>query len=356
MLDKVEAIVSPVYQVGGSVRDELLGKEPKDFDYATPLSPDEVEAKIKAAGKHAYAIGKKFGTIGMKIDGQLVEVTTFRAETYQEGSRKPSVEFVTDITADLSRRDFTINAIAKKSLHSPGSGSGYWCHRPQICGCAMTSKRGERYIDPHGGRLDLLERVIKGVGNPKDRYKEDPLRMLRAARFAAQLGFTVEANTEAQAGKMAHRILMVSRERWMLEIDKLLLSDKPSVGLKVLARTRLLNFMLPELALQVCYDQNNPHHNLTLWDHTLAVVDATPAEIDLRWAALLHDIGKVFVRTEKPDRSNYIKHDLLGAELVTRLSLYLKWSNDRRETVTDIVLNHMRPDSPLRPYDDAAHG
>jgi tRNA nucleotidyltransferase (CCA-adding enzyme) len=329
MLHQVEVIVSPVYQVGGSVRDELLGKEPKDFDYATSLSPDEVEAAVKAAGKHAYSIGKKFGTIGMKIDGQLVEVTTFRAETYQEGSRKPSVEFVTDITADLSRRDFTINAIAK---------------------------RGDRYIDPFGGRLDLLERVIKAVGRPQDRYKEDPLRMLRAARFASQLGFTIESNTEGQAMRMSHRILMVSRERWMIELDKLLLTEKPSTGLQFLARTRLLNFMLPELALQVGYDQNNPHHNLTLWDHTLAVVDGTPAEMGLRWAALLHDIGKPFVRTEKPDRSNYIKHDLLGAELVVRLALYLKWSNDRRETVTDIVLNHMRPDSPLRPYDDAAHG
>ncbi len=328
MLDKVEAIVSPVYQVGGSVRDELLRKEPKDFDYATSLSPDEVEAAIKAAGKHAYGIGKKFGTIGMRIDGQLVEVTTFRAETYQEGSRKPSVEFVTDITADLSRRDFIINAIAK---------------------------RGERYIDPSGGRLDLLERVIKAVGRPQDRYKEDPLRMLRAARFASQLGFTIESNTEGQAMRMCHRILMVSRERWMLELDKLL-TEKPSIGLQFLARTRLLNFMLPELALQVGYDQNSPYHSLPLWDHTLAVVDATPADLDLRWTALLHDIGKPFVRTEKPDRSNYIKHDLLGAELVTRLALYLKWSNDRREAVTDLVLNHMRPDSPLRPYDDAAHG
>jgi putative nucleotidyltransferase with HDIG domain len=328
MLDKVEAIVSPVYQVGGSVRDELLGKEPKDYDFSTPLSPDDIEAAVRAAGKHPYLIGKRFGTVGMKIDGQLVEVTTFRTETYQEGSRKPQVEFVDDITHDLSRRDFTINAIAK---------------------------RGDRYIDPFGGRLDFLERVIKAVGKPQDRYKEDPLRMLRAARFASQLGFTIESNTEGQAMRMCHRILMVSRERWMIELDKLLLTDKPSIGLKFLARTRLLNFMLPELALQVGYDQNSPYHALPLWDHTLAVVDATPADLDLRWTALLHDIGKPFVRTEKPDRSNYIKHDLLGAELVTRLALYLKWSNDRRDAVTDLVLNHMRPDSPLRPYDMEAH-
>jgi len=148
---------------------------------------------------------------------------------------------------------------------------------------------------------------------------------------------------------------MVSRERWMLELDKLLLTEKPAIGLNFLARTRLLNFMLPELALQVGYDQNNPHHALPLWEHTLAVVDATPADINLRWAALLHDIGKPFMRTEKPDRSNYIKHDLLDAELVTRIALYLKWSNDRRETVANLVLNHMQPNGPLRSYDAAAH-
>ena len=295
-----------VYLCGGAVRDLLLGNDPKDHDYTTPLSPDDIEAAVRAAGKHPYLIGKKFGTVGMKIDGQLVEVTTFRTETYEKGSRKPQVEFVDDITHDLSRRDFTINAIAK---------------------------RGDRYIDPFGGRLDLLERVIKAVGRPQDRYKEDPLRMLRAARFASQLGFTVESNTEGQAMRMCHRILMVSRERWMIELNKL----------------------LPELALQIGYDQNSPYHALPLWDHTLAVVDATPADLDLRWTALLHDIGKPFVRTEKPDRSNYIKHDLPGADLVTRLALYLKWSNDRRESVTALVLNHMQASSPLRPYDMEAH-
>jgi putative nucleotidyltransferase with HDIG domain len=328
MVEEIEAVVTPVYQVGGSVRDELLGIEPKDFDFTTPLSPDEVEAMVRAAGKHPYLIGKKFGTVGFKAASQMVEVTTFRQEAYEPGNRKPHVEFVTDITADLSRRDFTINAIAK---------------------------RGSRYIDPFGGRLDLLEKSIKCVGLPKDRYKEDPLRMLRAARFASQLGFSVEANTEAYAGKMAHKILEVSRERWMIELDKLLMTERPSVGLDFLARTRLINFMIPELSLQVGYDQNNPHHAYTLWVHTLGVVDRSPCEIDLRWAALLHDIGKPFVRTEKPDRSNYIKHDLLGAELVERIALHLKWSNDRREAVKGLVFNHMQPNSPLREADTAAH-
>lgn len=326
--EQIETIVSPVYQVGGSVRDELLGLEPHDHDFATPLSPDDVEATIKAAGKRAYNIGKRFGTMGMKMDGQLVEITTFRHEAYILGSHKPQVEFVQDITADLSRRDFTINAIAK---------------------------RGERYIDPHGGRLDLLEKTIKAVGSPKDRFKEDPLRMLRAARFAAQLGFTVESNTEGQAAKSSYKILEVSRERWVMELDKLLMTKSPSVGLDFLARTRMLNFMIPELSLQVGYDQNNPHHALTLWEHTKKVVDLSPVDINLRWTALLHDVAKPFTRTEKPDRSNYIKHDLLGAEMVNRIGLHLKWSNDRREQVSRLVFNHMVETSLLRPADIAAH-
>jgi putative nucleotidyltransferase with HDIG domain len=327
-LSEIEGIVSPVYQVGGSVRDELLGLTPKDFDYATPLSPDEVETAIKTAGKRAYNIGKKFGTMGMKVNGQLVEITTFRHETYESGNRKPQVEFVQNITADLSRRDFTINAIAK---------------------------RGDRFIDPHGGRLDILERVIKAVDSPKQRFKEDPLRMLRAARFAAQLDFTVDLYTEGYAGKMSHKILEVSRERWMIELDKLLLTDRPSVGLQFLARTRLLNFMIPELSLQVGYDQNSPYHEFTLWEHTLKVVEGVPADINLRWAALLHDVGKPFVRLEKSDRSTYIKHDLLGAELVERIARQLKWSNDRREEVKHLVFNHMQANSPLREADTAAH-
>lgn len=317
-----------VYLCGGAVRDLLMGLAPKDFDFATPLSPDEVEAAIKSAGKRAYNIGRKFGTMGMKMDGQLVEITTFRHEAYTPGSRKPQVEFVQDITEDLSRRDFTINAIAK------------W---------------GDRFIDPHGGRLDLLEKTIKAVGSPKDRFKEDPLRMLRAGRFAAQLGFTVESNTEEQAAKSSYKILEVSRERWVMELDKLLMTKTPSVGLDFLACTRLLTFMIPELSLQVGYDQNNPHHALTLWEHTKKVVDLSPPDITMRWTALLHDIGKVFVRTDKPDRSNYIKHDLLGAEMVNRIGLHLKWSNDRREQVSRLVLNHMMETSPLRPADIAAH-
>jgi tRNA nucleotidyltransferase (CCA-adding enzyme) len=321
---KVKEIIEPVYLVGGCLRDKLLNITPKDYDFTTPVTPDEIEQRIKQSGRRAYLTGKRFGTLGLKIDGQFVEITTFRTEKYISGSRKPEVDFVKDITADLSRRDFTINAIAF---------------------------RNNKYIDPFKGIDDINNKIIRCVGKANERFKEDPLRMLRVARFASQLDFTIEENTEKQTKQFAHKILEVSRERWVLEMDKLLMTSVPSIGLDFLARTKLLNFMFPELSLQVNYNQNSPYHDLELWEHTKIVVDNTPADINIRWASLLHDIAKPFVRTDKENRSNYIKHDLLGAEIVEKIARYLKWSNDRRECVKNLVLNHLKDDSPLRQAD-----
>jgi len=324
IIKEVEQIVSPIYLVGGSVRDKLMGREPHDFDFSTPLSPEEIEKAIRKVGKKPYLVGKRFGTIGMKIDGQMVEITTFRAEQYKEGSRKPEVSFVRDITADLGRRDFTINAMAY---------------------------RGDRLIDPFEGQQDLNKGITRAVGQPSHRFKEDPLRMLRACRFASQLGFTIEEKTFESIKQLNYKILEVSRERWMIELDKLLMTDNPRVGLVALMESRLLNFMIPELALQYKYEQNNPHHEYDLWTHTLNVVENTPKDINLRWASLLHDCAKPYVRTNREDRSNYIKHDLLGKEIVIRLARYLKWSNERTEIISDLVLNHVKDESPLKEAD-----
>ena len=209
-------------------------------------------------------------------------------------------------------------------------------------------------IDRFGGRADLDARVIRAVGNARERFREDPLRMLRAARFAAQLQFAVDAETVAAMRRLAHRILYVARERWVAELDKLLVAPGATEGLRLLAETDLLRYLLPEVALQVGYEQNSPYHDRTLFEHTLGVVAAVEPEVTVRWAALLHDIGKPFMRAEKPDRSTYAKHDLLGAELVERTALYLKWGNRRREEVSRLVLEHMLEDSPLKPADDAA--
>jgi len=342
----VSAIIDPVYLVGGSVRDVIMGRPCYDYDFTTPVDPDRIEVLVRAAGKRPYLLGKRFGTVGFKIAGHLVEVTTFRAESYLGDSRQPSVEFLAELEADLARRDFTMNALA---MHRRGIAEG---GVPDGPGGAIGS--GGEIIDLFGGRADIEAGVIRAVGNPRERLKEDPLRMLRAARFASQLGFTVDADTVSAMERYAHRILHVARERWVAELDKLLVGDDVAAGLNLLAETHLLRYLLPELELQVGYDQNSSYHDRTLWEHTVAVVAATPPDPTPRWAALLHDVGKPFVRTEKPDRSTYVKHDLLGAEIVERTALYLKWSTARRTEVRELVRDHMLPTSPLKAADDAA--
>jgi putative nucleotidyltransferase with HDIG domain len=329
LFHEVESIISPVYLVGGSVRDILLGTIPSDYDFTTPLLPDEIELAIRAAGKRPYLIGKTYGTIGFKLQGHLIEVTTFRTETYSPGSRKPTVTFINDLTYDLSRRDFTINA--------------------------MALKLDGTLIDPFHGHTDLSNKVIRTVNKAYDRYNEDPLRMLRTARFAAQFHCAIDLESETQAAKKAHKILEISQERWVQELDKLLVSSHVEIGLAFLARTRLLHFMLPELAIQVGYDQDSPYHQLELWEHTMKTVRLVHPGLNLRWAALLHDIGKPYVRQKnKHGYSNYADHELVGAELVTKIGRYLRWSNARTTAVHDLVRRHLETGSPLDDADSAA--
>lgn len=315
----------PLYQVGGSVRDEFLGLVPHDIDFATPSTPDEIETAVRGIGKHPYLVGKRFGTVGVKLDGQMYEITTFRSEQYN-GSRKPQVEFVKDIVADLSRRDFTVNAMAR-------------------------GKNG--FIDPFGGRYDLKAKVIRCVGSPKTRFKEDPLRMLRAARFAAKFGFTIDLDTYTKMAKMAPLLLTISKERWVMEMDQILMLTNVGEGLRTLMGTSLLKYMIPELGIQWNYDQHTPYHLFDLWTHTRKVVEYSPADLTIRWAALLHDVGKPFVQTWKNDeQAYYIDHEKVGREMVIKIGTYLKWSNARIKAVSDIVGNHLQEDSPLREADN----
>jgi len=294
LIKEVEATVSPVYLVGGSVRDILLEREPKDYDFCTPLEPDEIEAKVKKAGRRAYLTGKKFGTIGFKCQGQFIEVTTFRSERYNPGSRKPEVEFVQDLKQDLSRRDFTINSIALKD--------------------------GE-YFDPFGGRLDILARKIKAVGEATDRFKEDPLRVLRAARLAAQLGFYIDPNMVGKAKKIAHSITTVSRERWVQELDKLLIAPNAKEGLSSLNSMNVLRFMLPEVFVLI---------SETDWFDSLFVSEP---ELDERWAELLMQTGRIASDpfTKAP------KNEIIGVEIVTGICARLKFSNERTKRIIEVT-------------------
>lgn len=348
ILEEVTEVMkpNPVYAVGGCVRDHILGIEPKDYDFCTPAEPDEIERLIRADKMRAYLTGKRFGTLGckVKVDGKyhMVEITTFRKEEYKPKDRKPKVEYVETIREDLSRRDFTINALA------------------------MKLEGGKiKIIDPFNGRQDIKNKLIKCVGIPKHRFKEDPLRMLRAIRFAARFNFCIDTLTHKKIRSGAITILDISKERWMMELDKILMSDNVGEGLMLLWADNLFKYMIPELDLQHFYDQNSRYHSNDLDYHTMKVVCATPKDINLRWAALLHDIGKPFVRTDKVvevgtgtgagkkiSKSNYIGHEILGAEIVDRLATYLKWSNKRRKAVVDLVRNHLEDNSPLRKYDN----
>jgi len=325
---RVGEIVSPVYMVGGSVRDKILRKIPYDYDFATPLSPLAVEERIRSAGKRPYMIGNRFGTIAMKVGGMLVEITTFRTETYTEGSRKPDVEYVSSLEEDLKRRDFTINSLAMKS-------------------------DGE-IVDCFGGKEDIERRLIRCVGNPEQRFKEDPLRMLRAARLSSQLDFAIDCYIFDAVKDMRHKILEVSKERWCMEINKLLLTDSPRRGLQFLFETRLFDWIIPELGFQYEYDQMNPHHTHKLHEHTIRVVENTLPDTILRWAALLHDIGKPFVRTESKKSAHYYKHELLGAEMAEMIGKHLRWSNMMVETVSAEIADHMKKGSSLYEADKEA--
>lgn len=224
--DAVRAILSTgeLFAVGGCVRDTLLGDTPKDWDYTTNLTPDEMEPLIRSAGRRVYETGRRFGTLGFKVevDGiyELVEVTTYRTEYYDGNTRKPEVVWAKNLKDDLSRRDFTINAIAYD---------------------------GKDTIDPFGGRLDLYKGLIKSVGLPKDRILEDALRIFRAARFAARYGFKIDPNFIGKARQLADRIFDVSVERWVMELDKTLTSQSAYIGIDELHKMGVLQRVLPEL-------------------------------------------------------------------------------------------------------------
>jgi len=262
-----------VYLVGGSVRDLVMGNEPHDYDFTTSMLPEDMVEKIKTAGRHVYTIGEKFGTIGFKVpvpievidvdtgektmtssDDQTffhygyeyVEVTTFRSEVYTGKSRKPEVQFVPSLDEDLARRDFTMNAMV---LRSDGS-----------------------IYDPYGGRLDIYKKQIITVGLPKERILEDPLRIFRAARFAAKYNFTIDPNLIGKARQLADRIFDVSVERWVMELDKLLTSDYPNVGLVYLRDMGVLQRILPELT-EMSFKIGNVVDQDEAWKMLLSFVD-----------------------------------------------------------------------------------
>ena len=320
-----------LYLVGGTVRDLLLGDESRpldqmDFDATTTARPEETKKLVAGLADAVWTQGEKFGTIGLKIGDRVYEITTHRAEAYSPDSRKPDVRYADDITVDLSRRDFTINAMALE----------------------LTSDE-PTLVDPYGGAADLMTRTLRTPLSPEESFSDDPLRMMRAARFIAQLQVApVEELTRAVAD-MGERMKIVSMERVRAELDKLMVADRPSAGLWFLIDTGLVDHFFPEIR-GMRLEQDPIHRHKDVLTHTLAVVenvrpDAHPT-FDFRLtrlAALFHDIGKPKTRGYKNGKGvTFHHHEVVGARMTRDRMRALKYSNEDVEAVTELVNLHLR--------------
>lgn len=309
--------------VGGSVRDALLGRLGNDLDFTTDARPEDVLKIVRPWADSVWEVGIAFGTVGAQKHGYQIEVTTYRSEAYDRTSRKPEVSYGDSIEDDLVRRDFTVNAMA----------------------VALPEKV---FIDPHDGRKDLAERVLRTPGTPEASFSDDPLRMLRAARFAAQLDFEVAPEVVTAMTEMAGRIEIVSAERVREELNKLLLSSHPRKGLSLLVDTGLAQQVLPELpALRLESDEHHRHkdvyeHSLTVLEQAIALEEDGP-DLVLRIAALLHDIGKPRTRRfEKDGRVSFHHHEVVGAKMTKKRMAALKYSNEMVKDVSKLVELHLR--------------
>lgn len=311
-MQALEAAGFQVYAVGGCVRDALLGLTPHDYDLCTDATPEQMQQVFQNFS--LVRSGEKHGTIGVILDHQVVEITTFRTEGGYTDSRHPGwVRFVPNLEDDLARRDFTVNAMA----YSPKTG----------------------YMDPFGGRADLENRVLRAVGCPERRFAEDALRILRGARFAARFDLTPEETTEQAMLRLAPTMEQLARERIFEELCKLLLW---ATAEDLCRYAPIITAVIPELASQVGFDQRNPHHAYDLFTHTAHVTANTPAELSLRWAGLLHDVGKVpSFFTDEAGRGHFYGHAKPGAEIANEVLLRLKAPTALREEVVQLCQLHM---------------
>ncbi|MCY3958940.1 MAG: HD domain-containing protein [Chloroflexi bacterium] len=319
-----------LYLVGGPVRDRIIGRPSNDLDFTTDARPDRVKVLARRAGASSiYTVGERFGTIGAVFETGPVEITTFRAESYRPGSRKPDVQFGDSLEADLSRRDFTINAMAQDVL------SG-------------------RIVDPHGGLADLVAGRIRAVGTADDRFREDPLRVLRCVRFAAQLGFDIESGTLAAARRTASELRHVSAERIGAELNLTLLSPEPGRALITLLEIGVLGLVMPELIPLQQTEQEERRQHKDVFAHTMRVLSTTRAEPEIRWAALLHDVGKPQTKSIRNRRIRFFGHEEVGARMARRILRRLKFDGQLMERVTHIVRLHMRANAYEPGWTDGA--
>lgn len=325
-----------LYLVGGVVRDLLLGRARADLDFATSALPDVTrELGSRAGATSVFDVGAAFGTIGLVFhDGEdelTVEITTYRSEVYPTRDRRPSVSHGVSLDDDLSRRDFTINAIA------------------------LDAASGE-LIDPFGGIADLHRKLIRAVGNPVERFDEDPLRILRAARFAAQLDFEIAPETLSAMQQTAPELERISVERITAELNRLLVAPAVERGLRALDEGGLFPYVLPELVPMVTDDRDGgTARHKDIWEHTIQVVRQSPPRLAVRWAALLHDAAKPWTRSVDEDGAvHFFGHEPAGAALARKLLKRLKQENHLQRRVSLMVAMHLRPSSYDPDWTDSA--
>lgn len=320
-IDTLENAGFAAYLVGGCVRDAYLNLIPHDFDLCTNALPEQTEAVFS---DHKLVLaGKKHGTIGVVTDSGVVEITTFRTEGGYTDCRHPQwVEFVSDIEADLARRDFTVNAMA----YSPSRG----------------------FADPFGGREDLDKGILRAVGEPSARFEEDALRILRGIRFASRYNLSVEEKTRQAMFDLAPRMESLARERVFEEVNRFLQLAKAE---DLLTFAPILAAVIPELEQTLGFDQHSPHHAYDVFTHIAYVTAAVPSEPALRWAALLHDVGKpATFTTDETGRGHFYAHAQVGAEIANTILLRLKAPTQLREEVVLLISQHMTKLEPEKRF------
>ncbi len=324
--ERFEAAGHRLYLVGGTVRNFLLDRElDRDVDLTTDARPDEIEALVRPIADAVWLQGKRFGTIGCRRGGRTLEVTTHRAEAYRPDSRKPDVRFADVVEADLSRRDFTVNAMALRLSPEP-------------------SAKGVTLIDPFDGAADLAAKRLRTPMDPESSFTDDPLRMLRAARFIAGYGLRPDDGVVAAVRALHDRLEIVSAERIRDELDRLVVVEQPAPGLRFLVDTGLAAEFLPELpALALAQDPVHRHKDVLA--HTVAVVERARPASDriLRLAALFHDVGKPKTRSFEPGgKVTFHHHEVVGARMTRERMTALRYPTDDVEQVTRLVELHLR--------------
>lgn len=326
------------YLVGGSVRDLLLDRDPvgMDLDLTTDARPDDIERAVRGWADVVWTQGKRFGTIGCRKAGRDIEITTHRAEAYSPDSRKPDVTFADAIEVDLSRRDFTVNAMAL--LVPAGAGAD---EQPEL-------------IDPFDGVVHLAAKRLRTPLSPEESFTDDPLRMLRAARFLSGYGLVPDADLVAAVRALHDRLEIVSRERIRVELDKLMVVERPGAGLWFLVDTGLAGEFLPELP-GLALEQDPIHHHKDVLAHTIAVVESTRPERIVRLAALFHDVGKPKTRSFGPGgKVMFHHHEVVGARMTRDRMQRLRYSTDDIDKVSRLVELHLRFHTYKMGWTDAA--